>query len=364
MCVICHKPKNVRFPDFDLIDAMWAENPHGAGAMWYDNDGLVHFKKGFMTLKGFKRWVRKNIKWLEEVECALHFRITTHGGTSAGNCHPFVCDMDADPHQLDGKAECILMHNGVLPITPRQKDISDSAELALKVGRFVNPNDALDVVDELVEGNRIITFSIKDGTRTFGDRFVTIDDIDRDLEKYKGLTFSNDHFVDCLLDDGGYGFGYGGYGFRDCNGRLDRFDRTDEGVVCEFMRPKNDEVGNAQKVLPSFIKPFVEGEFPSDPIKWDKKRGYFYNTLTNKPISLVDVDPDSLSGEDYDIYMELIQENCDEFRTRERQMELDSSENDPTLAELAHYYGMTVKEYLAYEGECARSDNGCNTRVK
>lgn len=363
MCVICHKPKSVRFPDFDLIDAMWMENPHGAGAMWYDNDGLVHWKKGFMSLKGFKRWVRKNIKWLNEVECALHFRITTHGGTSAGNCHPFVCNWEADPHQLSGSAECVMMHNGILPITPRQEDISDSAELALKAGEFVNPKDAFGLIDELISGNRIIVFSKKDGTDTYGDQFKSVDDLGKEYEKYKGLTFSNLHFVD-MMDYGGYcGYGFGGY--RGCNGRLDRFDRTDEGVGYEFMRPKEEKVGDVvDRVLPSFIKPVIEGSDTLDPIKYDKKAKCFYNTLTNKTIPLSEVDPDSLSGEDYDIYVQAVQNVCATFHNREGEMETDGAEYDPELVELAHYYGMTVKEYLAYEGECAKSDNGCNTTVK
>lgn len=338
MCVICHKPKDVRFPDYELIDAMWEENPHGAGAMWYGDDGLVHWKKGFMTLKGFKRWVRKNIDWLEEVECALHFRITTHGGTSRGNCHPFVCDWNADPHLEQGKAECVLMHNGILPITPRSEDISDSAELALRIGQFVNPNDGLELLDEFIEtGNRIITFS-KVGTAFFGDKFKPMPDA-KEYEKYKGLTFSNLNFEDTMSGCGWYGRGRGMGFFCDQDGRVSRFDGKREF-----------RFGTAQEPLQSFVKPEgLPGE-KLQPIAYDKKTQCFYNTLTNAVIPLKNVDPDSLSGEDYDIYQEAMVAKL-------KREEAEASNYDPELVEEARYYGMTVQEYLEYLGEYMKGDN-------
>lgn len=185
--MIAYKVKDVRFPSKERISDMWDANPDGAGIMWRDGKtNRIRFVKGFMSLKKFGKWVKRNRKWLEGVECALHFRITTHGGTSPGNCHPFVCDDESDPHLLKGEADFVLMHNGILNVVPRSADISDSAELALRVGRYEDPMDCLGVFGEQLAGNRVICMGPK-GTKMYGDAWK---DCCGD-----GILYSNDHFV-------------------------------------------------------------------------------------------------------------------------------------------------------------------------
>lgn len=130
MCVIAVKPKNVSMPDDDTIRAMWDCNPDGAGFMWADGKS-VHISKGYMTvdelLKALKKMSQKYE--LRELPMVLHFRIGTAGGNIPENTHPFTIT-DSIPllQKKEMKAHIGVAHNGVIPIEPRQKDISDTME--------------------------------------------------------------------------------------------------------------------------------------------------------------------------------------------------------------------------------------------
>lgn len=314
MCVIAYKAKEKKFPTEKRVREMWTANPDGAGVMWRDNNtNKIHFVKGFMRLKKLEQWIKENREWLEEVECALHFRITTHGGTSQGNTHPFVCDNDVDPHLLQGEADYVMMHNGVLPIVPSRADISDSGELALRIGAYANPMDIMDILDPFVKGNRILVMG-KEGTMTYGDNFVTVGD--------DGILYSNDNFD---LDFGDYyGWGDRHYGF---------YHPVIGAPTTTTSEGKDDA-----------------GENPSDgatkgecQIIWDSDQCEFVNPYTEDVIPIGDVDPDMLSARDYEIYLDLTSDDEDVY--------------SPELIEEAHYYGMSVKEYLEYCYE-GRGKNG------
>lgn len=195
MCVICYKAKNKKLPSVEEIIKMWNKNPDGAGLMWIGDNGKVGWRKGFMSRKSLTRFIRHHEEYLNERDVALHFRITTHGGTSRGNTHPFAIDMDADPHALEGEADTVLMHNGMLDLNPRFNTISDSAELALRAGCYENPLFFLSSIDEFLEGSRILVFD-KDGAHFYGDKFVESD----------GLLYSNLNHRNTFY---GYGYHYG-----------------------------------------------------------------------------------------------------------------------------------------------------------
>ena len=201
MCVICYKAKGKKMPSVkDIID-MWTKNPDGAGLMWLNDNGKVGFKKGFMSRKSITRFIRRHEDFFNERDVALHFRITTHGGTSRGNTHPFVVDMDANPHALEGEADTVLMHNGMLSINPRFETISDSAELALRAGCYERPLFYLETIDEFLEGSRILVFD-KDGAHFYGDKFV----------EHDGLKYSNLNHI--IKKNPYYGYYCGTYPYR------------------------------------------------------------------------------------------------------------------------------------------------------
>lgn len=290
MCVIAYKKKDVNLPADSTFDDMWDDNPDGAGVMWRDGEsGKIKFAKGFMKKKKFKRWLNQNRKWLNEVECAFHFRITTHGGTSKGNCHPFVCDANADSHMLKGEADCVMMHNGVLPVTPRKKTISDSAELALRIGRWEDPIEPMSDMNELFGGNRIIIMSPR-GTFFFGDAWKS------PLED--GILYSNDYFV---------------FGNRYLNWKYGDFDYS------PIKTPSADDPAPSRKMNVHF-----------DPVE-----GVFCDSLGNV-VDVDDIDPDCLSGEDFEIFSTCI---------------ANETAYDAVLADEALSARMSVNDYAAMIGE-------------
>ena len=130
MCVIAVKPKNISMPDDETIRAMWHCNPDGAGFMWADGKS-VHIQKGFMTVEDFLKELKKlgQKHNLTEIPMVLHFRIGTAGGNTPENTHPFpISDSIPLLQKTEMKSHIGVAHNGVIPIEPRRKDISDTME--------------------------------------------------------------------------------------------------------------------------------------------------------------------------------------------------------------------------------------------
>lgn len=130
MCIIAIKPAGVKMPAIKTIENMWYNNSDGAGFMYAAN-GTVHIEKGFMTLKAFKAALKRLEKSIDVTNTSiiLHFRITTHGGTSPGNTHPFPVTEKLPLLQMTKcKAPLAVAHNGIIDIKPSKKDISDTME--------------------------------------------------------------------------------------------------------------------------------------------------------------------------------------------------------------------------------------------
>ena len=133
MCIIAIKPAGISMPATTTIENMWHNNRDGAGLM-YAARGTVHIEKGFMTLKDFKAALKRLKKTIDTTSTPiiLHFRITTHGGTSPGNCHPFPITEKLPLLQMTKcKAPLAVAHNGMIDIEPSRKDISDTMEYIL-----------------------------------------------------------------------------------------------------------------------------------------------------------------------------------------------------------------------------------------
>lgn len=250
MCVICRKPYGKKMPDAKTIIDMWTSNPHGAGIMWRDGD-KTRYVKGFIDKGAFMKFVDENHDMLEDTECAMHFRIATHGGVNPENTHPFPMDRKSKPDAMEGKVSFCMMHNGVLPVNPRNDKISDTAELSMRAVEYGNPMDYLDVVSEFVmNDNRIVAFS-PDKTFLIGN-WTEID----------GCEYSNTHFMDYTM--------YGSFWNRDAfSGKYEYKD-----------------------------------DFPHD-YMYDYKNGVWKNAL-GRIVDILEVDPYSLSDEDSEMYWYLI----------------------------------------------------------
>lgn len=130
MCVIAVKPAGVKLPAMQTIENMWYNNNDGAGFM-YATGGTVHIEKGFMTLKDFKAALKRLEKSIDIINTpmVMHFRITTHGETSPGNCHPFPVTEKLPLLQMTrSKTSLAVAHNGIIDIKPSKKGISDTME--------------------------------------------------------------------------------------------------------------------------------------------------------------------------------------------------------------------------------------------
>lgn len=130
MCIIAIKPAGVKMPATTTIENMWHNNSDGAGLM-YAAGGTVHIEKGFMTLKDFKAALKRLEESIDVTNApiVLHFRITTHGGTSAGNTHPFPVSEKLPLLQMTKcRAPLAVAHNGIIDIKPSRKDVSDTME--------------------------------------------------------------------------------------------------------------------------------------------------------------------------------------------------------------------------------------------
>lgn len=130
MCIICVKPKGVAMPPSTWIDNMWYCNHDGAGFMYADGKNVV-IRKGYMTLKDFKAALDElgGERKLKDTAIVMHFRIGTAGGNIPANTHPFpVTDAISILQKLSDRTKLGVAHNGVIDITTRQKDISDTME--------------------------------------------------------------------------------------------------------------------------------------------------------------------------------------------------------------------------------------------
>lgn len=130
MCIIAVKPAGIKMPANKIIENMWHNNSDGAGFMYAVNSS-VYIEKGFMKLKSLKAALKQLEKKVDVLNTSivLHFRITTHGGTSPGNTHPFPVSEKLPLLQMvKSKAPLAVAHNGIIDIKPSQKDISDTME--------------------------------------------------------------------------------------------------------------------------------------------------------------------------------------------------------------------------------------------
>lgn len=132
MCVAIYKPANVKTPSLSTLSLCWESNPHGAGFAIRKKNAdkyFIEIHKGFMTWEDFAQAYEKyNLADFND-EMLLHFRITTHGGTCKGNCHPFPITDEKHLLKMENVwTNYAVVHNGILPITPSESDISDTME--------------------------------------------------------------------------------------------------------------------------------------------------------------------------------------------------------------------------------------------
>ena len=131
MCIIVGKRKGIELPTKQILENCFDNNSDGSGLAYVKNRKVV-IEKGFMTFEAFyKRLMELNKQFdLKNKALLMHFRITTHGGTSKGNCHPFPISNS----RKKLKATCLecgnvaFAHNKTVKICAdeKEKDLSDT----------------------------------------------------------------------------------------------------------------------------------------------------------------------------------------------------------------------------------------------
>ena len=135
MCIIMYAPSKVNISKESMENA-FEYNHDGAGVMFYDKKGNVHYKKGFTNFDElWNYWDSLG----DSLPRAVHCRIATSGKISAKTCHPFpIVDKVEDMGKDEGspKNGC-LMHNGIFTkYTPKDGmkcEFSDSMYYTAKV---------------------------------------------------------------------------------------------------------------------------------------------------------------------------------------------------------------------------------------
>ena len=138
MCIIVAKRTGIAMPDRTILKTCFDNNPDGAGIMWNESN-KVHICKGFMTWYDFDNFMNtlSNRINLIETSVVMHFRITTHGGTSPHNCHPFpISSRVRDLKRLSYESDIAVCHNGVIPIKCIPKLSDTQTYIVKRLSRF------------------------------------------------------------------------------------------------------------------------------------------------------------------------------------------------------------------------------------
>ncbi len=185
MCVAIYKPQNVPIPALEMLEMCWAANPDGAGfAMLIGNEKYaIEIHKGYMTWKSFVTAFEKYRLAEFTGELFLHFRIATHGGISPGNTHPFSFTQDVKLLQhTNVLSNYALIHNGILPVKPDRKGISDTMELCRRLakdGLYQNISAVFNLIQDMAGDNKIAVMT-REKVHLLGD-----------WENIEGVFFSN-----------------------------------------------------------------------------------------------------------------------------------------------------------------------------
>lgn len=174
MCVIVYK-KNIKLNKEDYYN-MWYNNPDGAGFAVILNE-KVYYEKGFTDEEIF--WER--IQKFMQQDLILHFRIHT-GQPDIHYTHPFPLSKFSKVFlKLQGTADEVLFHNGIIQSFNDDEKLSDTAIL-VKILAQVDKETKEILLNTLSLDNRFLLLS-SSGVKLYGD-----------WKEYKGLKVSNLRF--------------------------------------------------------------------------------------------------------------------------------------------------------------------------
>lgn len=315
MCVVAIKKVGVDFPNDDSVKAMWDTNSDGAGFM-YALDNKVYIEKGFMKLNDFngavallEKKLKKRDMTINDIPMVLHFRITTHGGTTPHLTHPFpISSQEKHLKALDLTCDLGLVHNGIISSVPTQAGLSDTA---VYIANVLTPlaNIKSDFY-MTAEGKSIMESTIGASKFAFLDKHGNIETIGdfkkgtkHNTEKLLFSNLSHEWDKSTFSTFANYNYGY-------------HYDSIDEFSMKDFVKriPTGYMVVNRAKFFESevdflkFSKTIKDtdnfyvdrdGAIYTANLKGKLKDNYFYDTivkLDTKTNMYVEVDLDELDG--------------------------------------------------------------------
>ena len=220
MCIIVYKPANEKFPSWKTLKNCFENNPDGAGFMFADEFG-VHLFKGFMDWQSFKNALKPHKAKGFSYPFVVHFRITTHGGTSQEMTQPFPLERkERKLRSLNINCDVGVAHNGIITMTADAKQMSDTAEFIQKYlttlithyTYYKNPRIA-EIIEELIKWSNKMCILSKDGHVELIGNFIEKDGIYYSNETFKESYYKKVYnYPSRLYDDyefDAYNSGYG-----------------------------------------------------------------------------------------------------------------------------------------------------------
>ncbi len=228
MCIIIVKPKGMLPPTKRTLKTCFANNPDGAGFMFYGNN-KVYIEKGFMSFKKLRRALRLyNFSINDTV--IYHFRISTHGSVIGSQTHPFpVTDNVRDLNSLSIRTPLGIAHNGIFSSLDTDDKLSDTMVFIKdvlankKVMRSIYNSDSAHsrLVEMASVSSRLAFLDFRGRIRTFGTW---------ELDKETGLLFSNDDYKYEKYYGTGKSWKENIYGYGNGTGTGSGYKTTDEGM--------------------------------------------------------------------------------------------------------------------------------------
>lgn len=243
MCVIINKKSGQKMIKEETLRKAFNHNSDGAGIAWTlgtpNNPKPITLKKGFMTFDALWDYITKMKRRygedLLDLSMIIHCRITTHGGTSQYNTHPFPISNDMDDlNALSLKGlKTAVAHNGIVssvnvPKTATYSDTMLFIQKQLYPISELNPNwygfpKVLEALKDII-GSKLSILNDKGEIYTVGE-----------FHQLDGLEFSNLHFNTSYY--GGHystyrGYrGYYGYDWEDYENRWDDLFPEDDVIT-------------------------------------------------------------------------------------------------------------------------------------
>ena len=183
MCVIVAKKMGIELPSKKILENCFDINPDGAGLMYVNENKKIVIEKGFMTFEAFYKKLKELDKKydLKKKALVMHFRITTQGGTSPENCHPFP--ITDDEKKLKATyLECndvAFAHNGIISLYSMRDDkgMSDTMLLSKELlyplfnynKKFYKQEHNQELIEEIIGTDKIAFLDNEEKIITIGE---------------------------------------------------------------------------------------------------------------------------------------------------------------------------------------------------